>query len=82
MNELISNTYSSYESGGGYTTPDKATSDNIKTESYQPASGTVSLSIITTKGFSYEDNRYIFPIPDSETTRNPKLAERQLIIHN
>jgi hypothetical protein len=57
--------------------PNKAAFDNIKTESYQPASGTVPADIITTKGFSYEDNRYIFPIPDSETTRNPKLAEQQ-----
>lgn len=57
--------------------PDKAAFGNITTDSYQPASGTVSPGTITTRGFNYEDRRYIFPIPDSETSRNPKLKEQQ-----
>ncbi|MDR1557557.1 MAG: RagB/SusD family nutrient uptake outer membrane protein [Tannerellaceae bacterium] len=57
--------------------PDKAAYGNIKSESYQPASGTVDPSILTTAGFNYEDRRYIFPIPESETSSNEKLATQQ-----
>jgi hypothetical protein len=57
--------------------PNKVAYGNIKDESYQPASGTVSPDIVTTTGFNYEDRRYIFPIPESETSSNPKLATQQ-----
>jgi hypothetical protein len=57
--------------------PNKAAFGNIKSESYQPASGTVSPDVLTTQGFNYEDRRYIFPIPESETSSNPKLKSQQ-----
>lgn len=49
----------------------------MKTESYVPASGNVDPAIIKTAGFNFEDRKYIFPIPLSEITSNPKIAEQQ-----
>lgn len=57
--------------------PNKAAFGNITTGSYQPASGSVNAGILTTSGFNYEDRRYIFPIPESETSSNPTLAAQQ-----
>ncbi len=57
--------------------PDKASWGSMKTESYNPASGVVDANIIKTAGFNFEDRRYIFPIPLSEITSNPKIAEQQ-----
>ncbi|MDR1344436.1 MAG: RagB/SusD family nutrient uptake outer membrane protein [Tannerellaceae bacterium] len=57
--------------------PDKAAFGNIKSESYQPASGNVPSGVVTTAGFNYQDRRYIFPIPESETSSNEKLAAQQ-----
>jgi hypothetical protein len=57
--------------------PDKAAFGAISSESYQPASGTVAPEILNIKGFSSDDRRYIFPIPESETSSNPKLASQQ-----
>ena len=33
--------------------------------------------LIKTAGFNFEDRKYIFPIPLSEITSNPKIAEQQ-----
>ena len=49
----------------------------MKTESYDPASGVVDPEIIKTAGFNFEDRRYIFPIPLSEISSNPKIASQQ-----
>ena len=57
--------------------PNKAAFGNITTGSYQPASGSVNAGILTTSGFYYEYRRYIFPIPESETSSNPTLAAQQ-----
>ncbi|MDR1500684.1 MAG: RagB/SusD family nutrient uptake outer membrane protein [Tannerellaceae bacterium] len=57
--------------------PNKAAFGNIESESYQPASGSVPAGVVTTSGFNYEDRRYIFPIPESETSTNEKLASQQ-----
>lgn len=54
--------------------PDKATYGSMSSESYNPASGTVDAGIIQTPGFNFEDKRYIFPIPLSEISSNPKIA--------
>jgi hypothetical protein len=57
--------------------PSKASYGAITSDSYEPASGKVDEEVLTTDGFNYKDRRYIFPIPESETTRNPKLAGQQ-----
>jgi len=57
--------------------PTKVSFGGMKTESYDPASGIVDPGILNTNGFNYEDRRYIFPIPLSEITSNPKLASQQ-----
>ena len=57
--------------------PNKASFGAITADSYAPASGTVDASILTTSGFNYQDRRYLFPIPESETTRNPTLVSQQ-----
>ncbi|MDO5664601.1 MAG: RagB/SusD family nutrient uptake outer membrane protein [Bacteroidia bacterium] len=57
--------------------PDKASWGSMKTASYNPASGVVDPNIIKTSGFNFEDRRYIFPVPLSEISSNPKLAEQQ-----
>jgi hypothetical protein len=63
--------------GGQPGIPDKASWGSMKTESYDPASGVVDPNILKTPGFSYEDQRYVFPIPESEITSNPKIATQQ-----
>lgn len=57
--------------------PDKASWGSVTTESYSPASGVINPEIIKTPGFNFEDRKYIFPIPQSEITSNPKIAEQQ-----
>lgn len=57
--------------------PDKVSWGSMSTASYDPASGIVNPNIIKTSGFNYEDRRYIFPIPLSEITSNPKIAGQQ-----
>jgi hypothetical protein len=59
------------------TIKDTDPNDPTVVPSYQPASGVVPSSILTTQGFNFEDRRYIFPIPESETSSNPKLASQQ-----
>ena len=57
--------------------PDKASWGSMTTASYNPASGVVDPNIVKTQGFNLEDRRYIFPIPLSEITSNPKIAGQQ-----
>jgi hypothetical protein len=57
--------------------PDKASYGSLTTESFVPASGVVDPNVLKTPGFNYEDRRYIFPIPQSETTANEILAAQQ-----
>jgi hypothetical protein len=57
--------------------PDKASWGSMTTASYNPASGAVDPNIIKTPGFNFEDRRYVFPIPLSEITSNPKIAGQQ-----
>jgi hypothetical protein len=57
--------------------PDKVAYGAITSDSYQPASGTVASVMLNIKGFNSEDRRYIFPIPESEISSNPKLKSQQ-----
>jgi hypothetical protein len=57
--------------------PDKAAYGSLSSASYDPASGTVNPAILTTKGFNYEDRRYIFPIPQTEISSNPTIKDQQ-----
>jgi hypothetical protein len=57
--------------------PPRVEYSKLKTEHYQAASGVVDPAIIGFQGFDYDDRRYVFPIPQSETSSNPKLAEQQ-----
>lgn len=57
--------------------PHKASWGSMKTDSYNPASGIIDPNIIKTPGFNFEDRRYIFPIPLSEISSNPKIAGQQ-----
>lgn len=73
-------TYDKYAvkcSSGTAGIPDKASWGSMSTASYDPGSGVIDKNIIKTPGFSFDDRRYIFPIPQSETSSNPKLAEQQ-----
>ena len=49
----------------------------MSSASYNPGSGIIDPEILKTAGFSYDDRRYVFPIPLSETSSNPKMAEQQ-----
>ena len=57
--------------------PDKASWGSMSTASYNPGSGVIDSNIMKTPGFPYDDRRYVFPIPQSETSSNPKMAEQQ-----
>lgn len=57
--------------------PTKANYGNILATTWNAASGTVSSSALTIAGYDYSDKKYLFPIPDSETSTNPKLKEQQ-----
>lgn len=57
--------------------PDKASWGSLSSASFDPASGKVDPAILKTPGFNFEDRRYIFPIPQSETSSNPKLKSQQ-----
>ena len=57
--------------------PVKANYANLLTTTWNAASGVVSSSALTIAGYDYSDKKYLFPIPDSETSTNPKLKEQQ-----
>lgn len=64
-------------SGGTSGVPAKANFGNIVVASWNAASGIVSSSIMTVLPYSYSDKRFVFPIPDSETSTNQKLKDQQ-----
>lgn len=77
IHRLTYDTYAVKSTDGKAGVPDKATWGSMVTASYDPASGVVNPAIIKTKGFNFEDRRYIFPIPLSEITSNPVIAGQQ-----
>jgi hypothetical protein len=57
--------------------PAKANFGNLAVSTWNAASGVVAASVLTVKAYDYSDKRFVFPIPDSETSTNPKLKEQQ-----
>jgi hypothetical protein len=57
--------------------PAKANFGNLLTTSWNAASGVIDPAILTVKPYDYSDKRFVFPLPDSETSTNPKLKEQQ-----
>lgn len=57
--------------------PAKVAPANVTPESWKAASGIVDPNMIKISAYNYSDRRYLFPIPDSETSTNPKLKEQQ-----
>ena len=77
MHRLTYDKYAVKSSDDKAGVPDKASWGSMTTASYDPASGVVDPNIIRTPGFNLEDRRYVFPIPLSEITSNPKIATQQ-----
>lgn len=57
--------------------PAKANFGNLTATTWAAASGTVSSAVLTILPYDYSDKRFLFPIPDSETSTNTKLKEQQ-----
>lgn len=57
--------------------PAKALKANVEATSWNAASGVVDPAILKVAPYDYSDKRFVFPIPDSETSTNPKLKEQQ-----
>jgi SusD family. len=59
--------------------PDRVTYANISTITggYNVASGVVPAGLLTTMGFPASDRRFLFPIPQSETSANEKIKTQQ-----
>jgi hypothetical protein len=57
--------------------PNKVAWGNVASASSVPASGVVDPNILKSLGFDYTDRRYIFPIPESETSSNEVIAKQQ-----
>lgn len=57
--------------------PAKANYGTITAATWNAASGIVDPAIMTVKAYDYSDKRFLFPIPDSETSTNTKLKEQQ-----
>ena len=77
IHRLTYDKYAVKSSDGKAGVPDKASWGSMSTASYDPGSGVIDNNIIKTPGFPYDDRRYVFPIPQSETSSNPKMAEQQ-----
>ncbi|MEA5129118.1 MAG: RagB/SusD family nutrient uptake outer membrane protein [Proteiniphilum sp.] len=77
IHRLTYDKYAIKSSDGKAGVPDKASWGSMSTASYNPASGVVDPNIIKTLGYNFEDRKYIFPIPLSEITSNPKIAGQQ-----
>lgn len=77
IHRLTYDKYAVKSADGKAGVPSKATWGSMVTASYNPASGVVDPNIIKTPGFNFEDRRYIFPIPLSEISSNPKIASQQ-----
>jgi hypothetical protein len=57
--------------------PNKVAWGNVTDDSYDPASGNLDPNILKIIGFDYNDRRFIFPIPEQETSANEVLAKQQ-----
>jgi hypothetical protein len=57
--------------------PAKVGTGNVAVASWNAASGVIDPKILTVAAYGYEDRRFLWPIPDSETTTNQKLKEQQ-----
>jgi len=57
--------------------PRKANFGNLAVGSWSAASGVIDPAILTVLPYDYSDKRFVFPIPDSETSTNAKLKEQQ-----
>ena len=77
IHRLTYDKYAIKSSEGKAGVPDKASWGSMSSASYNPGSGIIDPEILKTAGFSYDDRRYVFPIPLSETSSNPKMAEQQ-----
>lgn len=77
IHRLTYDTYAVKSADGKAGIPNKASWGSMTTASYNPASGIVNPNIVKTSGFNFEDRRYIFPIPLSEISSNPKIAGQQ-----
>jgi len=77
IHRLTYDKYAIKSADGKAGVPSKASWGSMTTASYDPASGVVDPGIVRTAGFNFEDRRYIFPIPQSEVTSNPKIATQQ-----
>ena len=77
IHRLTYDKYAVKSADGKAGVPSKASWGSMVTASYDPASGVVDPNIIKTPGFNFEDRRYVFPIPLSEITSNPKIATQQ-----
>ncbi|OAV71764.1 SusD family protein [Bacteroidales bacterium Barb6] len=77
IHRLTYDKYAVLSADGKAGVPNKAAWGSMTTDSYKPASGIVDPNVVKTPGFNFEDRRYIFPIPLSEITSNPKIATQQ-----
>lgn len=57
--------------------PAKVNTANVTADVWSAASGVVDPVIVKVAAYSYNDRRFLFPIPDSETNTNAKLKEQQ-----
>lgn len=77
IHRLTYDKYAVKSSDGKAGVPDKTSWGSMSSASYNPGSGIIDPDILKTAGFPYDDRRYVFPIPLSETSSNPKIAEQQ-----
>lgn len=64
-------------SAGKSGSPAKALAANVNANSWSAGSGVIDPAILKVLPYDYSDKRFVFPIPDSETSTNPKLKEQQ-----
>ncbi len=57
--------------------PKKVLYANISESDWAPASGSVNKGLLKVAEFASTDTRFLFPIPYSETSSNPKMNEQQ-----
>ncbi|SCD21794.1 SusD family [Proteiniphilum saccharofermentans] len=57
--------------------PAKVAPANVTPTSWNAASGILDPDMFKIGAYDYSDRRFLFPIPDSETSTNPKLKEQQ-----
>ncbi|MDR0864193.1 MAG: RagB/SusD family nutrient uptake outer membrane protein, partial [Candidatus Symbiothrix sp.] len=77
IHRLTYDKYAVLAANGKAGIPNKVAWGSVKSESYDPASGVVDAGILKSPGFDYTDRRYIFPIPEAETSSNAVIAGQQ-----